>query len=508
MPPLIRPDHWLVASTALHTVPFGFAVRSANGAGWTLVQSDLLVSLVHSDAVGSEQGFGVADKPQKVARTAKSLDGACGLYQGDTVPPGNLDSTSRLPAEPTGYGADHPKDLQAAGAVVGSFHLVRNVRRPIRFAVMDTSKGATMGHLEKVAIQHTRHHIQTARGLMPREQRWKIGAQLVTILRNLQTSKQTKPGNAYTVIMRGGTTRTMWVVKKPAGGLRKGDKVRRKDQLEALKAQGATFREIHYSQSTDVHNALKAMAQCMQPLHHPQQYGFVAKRNCIDSAAIHAYARTVYLLDFENAFDQISVHQVAEILHKVFYVNMSDAYFIAELSTHKGHLYQGSPIAPVIFNIRAMWCVERLTRLCDSNGAKITVYADDVTISHQYWEHFSKGLRKTIQRIISECGLKVNPKKCKVRLVSPRKIGSFDITGLAIDYDPDTGLPFVRPLHRRRYHRKAYYLSYLVEQGVIFSNEVNARGEPKLLAPVAEGLANWAYTTGQPQADPQLPLTH
>ena len=163
-------------------------------------------------------------------------------------------------------------------------------------------------------------------------------------------------------------------------------------------------------------------------------------------------------------------------------------------------------MAPVLFNIRALWMVERLHRLCEANRCVLSVYADDITISSERWDHFSHGFRKTVYRIIRECGLKVNPSKCKVRAVSPRKIGHHDITGLTVDYDPDTGVPYVRPLHRRLVLKKADYLKRVRESGAEFSNELARDGARKQLCMVENGLRLWAQRKGESGTSTQLAL--
>lgn len=361
-----------------------------------------------------------------------------------------------------------------------------------------------MRHLDNV-VRHSNLHIRQARSMLPRDARWKMGAQLVTRLRKLIREKESANCKGVAALKRGGTVRRMWVSKSNTGDLRKGQQVHSRKAMELFSARGAKFREILYPRDKEVKDALSDMARVIAPLHHQRQYGFIPKRNCVQSAAEHCYARTVYLLDIENAFCQISAREVQEILQKVFYVNAFEASVITDLCAPYGYLYQGNPMSPALFNIRALWMVERLGRLCESNGAVLSVYADDVTISHDRWDHISAGFRKTVLRIIRECGLEVNPSKCKVRRVSPLKIGGFDITGLAIDFD-EFGQPYVRPLHRRLYRRKAAYLEHMREMGFELSSELCKDGKPKKLRWVIEGLAIWGDTEGKPEASHQLPL--
>lgn len=366
---------------------------------------------------------------------------------------------------------------------------------------MGSTFSAGYGH-----ISHSKHHVEVARRLLPRGQRWAIGARLCAIVGELAKSRESVYCKGYSAIRRGGTVRTMWVVKRPVMGLRKGQKLLRRSDMLAYEARGATFRTVRFPRDETIRKALRDMAKAMSPLHHASQYGFAPKRNCIQSADLHRYARTVFLLDIQDAFEQVNRYEVEDMLRRVFLLRSATAAIVADMACCDGHLYQGCPIAPVIFNIRAMWAVERLERLCRANHCTLSVYADDVTISSERWDHFSAGFRKTVYRILGECGLKVNPAKCKVRRVSPLKVGSFDITGLAVDYDEHTGLPYVRPLHRRLTRRKAEYLDHLAVYGIEFTEELARDGTPKALSAVTAGLRGWADAKCERHASVQLAL--
>lgn len=359
-------------------------------------------------------------------------------------------------------------------------------------------------HLPKER-DHKRSHLRQATKYLTPAQRWAMGAALVNEYRKLVAECANARTPGHTALTAGGLTRMMWVCKNSGKGWKRGEKVLYRNRYEHLSSLGAKFRVVRYPRRKCVKDALKRMARVISQVHHPVQYGFVPQRNCVQSAACHAYARTVFLLDIENAFDQVTAVEVAEILSKVFRINAREARLIADLCCHDRHLYQGNPMAPALFNIRAMWMVDRLNRLCRANGAVMTAYADDLTISHEYWQHFSRGFRKTVYRIVAECGLRVNPDKCKVRAVSPNKVGHYDITGLAVDFDPATGTPYVRPMHRRRTLKKAAYIAHLRAKGIDFSLELNKEGQLKELELVEKGLANWARQRGEP-GKPQLAL--
>lgn len=358
------------------------------------------------------------------------------------------------------------------------------------------------------SCNHAKRHIPTAKQLMSRNARWAIGALLHNELHRFLSEKESGQVKGLAALRRGGLVKTMWVLKNDVPGMHRGEQVHRRAMKEHLEAEcGARFRTVRFPREKAARRTLKRMARAMSPLHHPVQFGFVPKRDCVQSAAQHADARTVYLLDIENAFDQVTQGEVVEILRRVFILNHLDALMISEMTCHKGRLYQGSPIAPAIFNIRAMWMCERLGRLCRANGCTVTVYADDITISTPHWGHFSQGFQRTVRRIIRECGLVVNADKCKVRAVSPRKIGHYDITGLTVDFDEVYGTPYVRPLHRKRTEKKAAFFERLHEMGITTSRERARDGAEKGCLMIAQGLRCWAERSEKPP-DRQLSLRH
>lgn len=367
-----------------------------------------------------------------------------------------------------------------------------------------------MRHLPNTTSNnHDKLHTAVAKGICSEGERWHMGAQLVTILRNLlEARERAHKGYAkgMAALRRGGTVRTMWVAKNEACGLRRGSKVTRRSDMMDLAGSGVRFREVHYPSNPDLKKALKEMAQVISGLHHQVQYGFVPKRDCVASAHQHRFARVVLLLDIQDAFDQVTEAQVVMILRKVFRINRLEAEWIAELCCYNGHLYQGNPMAPVLFNLRALWLAERLLRLCQANGLALTMYADDICISSNSWEYVSRRFIRTVRRICSECGLEVNADKVKVHRVSPYKTGSFDITGLVIDWDEEER-PYVRPIHRKRTYKLADYLEYLRMRGIEQSRELNKLGQPKSLAMVENGLRLWAERKSEPFEDEQLAIT-
>jgi len=289
---------------------------------------------------------------------------------------------------------------------------------------------------------------------------------------------------------RGGLTKSFHVVKE-AEGYRRGEKILDPELAQRIMEEGGRLRPIRCPRSSLVHNALKAMAQAID-LHHEAQFGFIKDRNCVEGAFLHRKAKSVLTIDILDAFEQVTEREVRYILKHILDVNRIMATMIADLTCYQGRLYQGSPLAPALFNIRSLHAAERLTRLAAANGLICTIYADDITISSDKWSYFTRSFIKTVIRILAEEGLRVNKDKIHVTHQDPRTVGLTDITGLTIDYD-DNGQPFVRPIHRGKYTKKAAYLKYLYDTyGIEYSRECARDGTDKALVSVYQGLQNWS----------------
>lgn len=340
--------------------------------------------------------------------------------------------------------------------------------------------------------------IRFARRDFPKEQRSHQGAALARCWRDFMRQWD----RPYRRLFMGGVTSHFWVVKQ-APGLRKGAKVFRPADAEQILEAGGRLRNIRTPRNRDLRDALKQAARYLV-VHHPIQYGFVEGRNCAQAASVHANARVVLTMDIESAFEQVTEDDVVDILHRLYDLNLDSARKMAEVSCWHRRLYQGSPIAPAMFNARAYSAAVRLEALARANGLKVTMYADDLCISSDRWTHFSKGFQKTVIRILAEEGLVVNPRKTRITRPSSRNVGSTVITGLTIDYD-DVGA-LVRPAHRGRFAAKAGYLDWLINaRGIEWSRELARDGERKRLACVVSGLLNWVQVAARPPAE-QLPL--
>lgn len=117
----------------------------------------------------------------------------------------------------------------------------------------------------------------------------------------------------------------------------------------------------------------------------PPDYLFapVAGRSYVGNAAAHIGARSLRLLDIENFFPSCTINKAIWFFHKRMECSPDVAAILANIVTHEGVLPQGSPCSPIL----AYYCyVDMWTEIADLVSAaacRLSVYADDLTISGQ-----------------------------------------------------------------------------------------------------------------------------
>ncbi|SMO93110.1 Reverse transcriptase (RNA-dependent DNA polymerase) [Thalassovita litoralis] len=115
----------------------------------------------------------------------------------------------------------------------------------------------------------------------------------------------------------------------------------------------------------------------------PPDYLFapVEGRSYVDNAARHIGARAVRLLDIEDFFPSCTIKKVIWFFRTHMECSPDVAVILARIVTHNDVLPQGSPCSPILayFAYVDMW--EEVDSLVSEAGCKLSVYADDLTIS-------------------------------------------------------------------------------------------------------------------------------
>ncbi len=204
----------------------------------------------------------------------------------------------------------------------------------------------------------------------------------------------------------------MGVLKDPYKGLKKGDKVfnpaKGKDPSwkEVTKAGIRTRTILYYPKETR-----QAVRKCLikaLDMPAPWQHGFTHKQGIADAFKPTLNYQSLAAIDLESAFDQIEEKQVYWLFKKTYDLNHKDSEWLAHVMCHNGYVFQGNPVAPLIFNLLSSTIGWRLTKA----GIKITQYADDLMILSPY-PYLGWRFLRFICGVIEDEGWKVNPKKTK-----------------------------------------------------------------------------------------------
>jgi hypothetical protein len=134
----------------------------------------------------------------------------------------------------------------------------------------------------------------------------------------------------------------------------------------------------------------------------------------------HLESKTMLRVDCQDAFPTISREYLSSILadrrvlqyggvdceagqYKVVEfgdLSKSAARIILDLTFFDGHLPQGAPTSPRLFDIACRWMDERLSKLAENVNGVYTRYADNIFFSLKKRETFDRPLARAILKII------------------------------------------------------------------------------------------------------------
>ena len=150
----------------------------------------------------------------------------------------------------------------------------------------------------------------------------------------------------------------------------------------------------------------------------------VKGRSYVENAAHHKEAKAFWLLDVADYFPSCSANNVARFFHRELECSRDVTAVLVHVTTLGGCLPQGSPCSPILayYSNSHIWlAVEKLVR---EEGCKLSLYADDITISGDV---VPKALIWEIKKLIVGNGLRLKRTK-EVSLIN----APADITGVIV----------------------------------------------------------------------------
>lgn len=213
----------------------------------------------------------------------------------------------------------------------------------------------------------------------------------------------------------------------------------------------------------------KRVANLLQAIEAPDYLMAPVKNHSyVTNAAHHIGSRSYRLLDIEDFFPSCSEKRVFWFFNTCMQCNEDVSAILAAICTRNGRLPQGSPCSPILafFSYIDMW--EEIAQITKLSNNKLSIYADDITISGDCVLGETVWL---VKQALQKCGHTFNIKKERSLVNKP-----VEITGVIVSTDK-LFLP-------NRQHEKLY--KALIERSVIRSSKAKAKLDQKIRGRVAQ----------------------
>ncbi|MGJ8582653.1 MAG: reverse transcriptase family protein [Marinosulfonomonas sp.] len=178
---------------------------------------------------------------------------------------------------------------------------------------------------------------------------------------------------------------------------------------------------------------------------HPDAFGFVSGRNCVQAASRHSGEEMVVCFDLKDYFPSIGAGRVFGLFRCLGYPHTVARYLTALCTTQTpprvlgmllvqdrqtyqaAHLPQGSPASPGLANQISFNLDRRLSALAGRMDANYSRYADDLTFSGA--RGIAHSLARSVSQIVQEEGFAINASKSR----SMKGTGRQTVTGLVVN---------------------------------------------------------------------------
>ena len=146
------------------------------------------------------------------------------------------------------------------------------------------------------------------------------------------------------------------------------------------------------------------------------------------NATLHVGKRNVLSLDIKNFFPSIRPYNVFNMFRRLKCSPKISAY-LTRLCTADNHVPQGYNTSPAIANLVFVPATERQQGLAKKHGMNFGTYIDDIFFSGN---NDPKKYNKTVEKIINECGYRLNEKTTLMEKSKQQKV-----TGVVVNVKPN-----------------------------------------------------------------------
>lgn len=191
----------------------------------------------------------------------------------------------------------------------------------------------------------------------------------------------------------------------------------------------------------------------------------VKGRSYVENAARHVGSKAFWLLDVADYFPSCTANNVARFFHRDLLCSEDVTAVLVKLVTLRERLPQGSPCSPILayYCNRPMWLA--IESCVKSSGCKLSLYADDITISGDV---VRKEMIWEIKKIVHGSGMRLKASK-EVSLIS----APADITGVIVK-TTGTHLPN-RQLKKLAELKKLHALTTNAKDKARIENQISGR---------------------------------
>lgn len=195
------------------------------------------------------------------------------------------------------------------------------------------------------------------------------------------------------------------------------------------KSNGHDVRQIN-APNPKLKKVQKRIADLLQRIQ-PPDYLFspVKRRSYVDNARQHEGAITRHLLDIEDFYPSCSNNKLMWFLRRRMECSPDVSAILCDIVCYNQSLPQGSPCSPILAYLSYVDMWNEIHQLCISSKCKLSVYADDITISGDI---VPNSVIWNVKRVIHRHGHKHNREKER-----SKHLKTAEITGVIVG---DSGL--------------------------------------------------------------------
>ena len=164
----------------------------------------------------------------------------------------------------------------------------------------------------------------------------------------------------------------------------------------------------------------KRIADLLQRIQ-PPGYLFspVKGRSYVDNARQHKGAVTRHLLDIEDFYPSCTNNKLMWFFNRCMECSPDVSAILCDIVCYRNSLPQGSPCSPILAYLAYMDMWDEINLLCVSSDCKLSVYADDITLSG---ENVPSAVVWDIKQVIHRHGHSHSQKKEQSKHRKPAEI--------------------------------------------------------------------------------------